>query len=367
MQTLQVQGAPNLYVCESGALKKMAVYIKQQNFSKGLIIHGEKSWQVAKNYVDSVSLHTEQVKYRGDCTKQEVERISQVAKKSQVDYIVGVGGGKIIDLAKATAHNIQLPYIVVPTLASNCAPWTPLSVFYDEEGAFTHYEMFPQNAFMVAVDPQIIIDSPKSYLRAGIGDTIAKWYEAAVLAEGLEHKPLAVDVSLHAARLCRDVLIQDGASAMEALANQAVTPAFVKVMETIIMAGGMVGGFGDRYGRIAGAHSIHNGLTVLSETHDILHGDKVAYGILVQLALEDRFDEIEKLLSYYEELQLPASLTDLNILTQLEVACAKVAKTATKQGESIHYMEPSSEKAVLIAMKELETFVLNKRSDYTGL
>ena len=75
----------------------------------------------------------------------------------------------------------------------------------------------------------------------------------------------------------------------------------------------MVGGFGDHYGRVAGAHSIHNGLTVLEETHHALHGEKVAYGILVQLVLENKWTEIDQLLAFYRQLGLPASLKDLGV------------------------------------------------------
>ena len=49
---------------------------------------------------------------------------------------------------------------------------------------------------------------------------------------------------------------------------------------------------------MAGAHAIHNGLTFIPETHRVLHGQKVAYGILVQLALEGRTDEIAELIPF---------------------------------------------------------------------
>lgn len=360
MVSIQVQGAPNIYVCEEGALNKLGQVIRK-HFDSGLLIHGTQSWQVAADKVERLSLPTTLVQYKGECSKAEVERLTQKARNENVDYILGVGGGKIMDLTKAVADELHLPYLLVPTLASNCAPWTPLTVFYDESGRFTHYEMFDQGAFMLAVEPGLIIDSPQSYLRAGIGDTIAKWYEADVLSRNLVPKPLAVDFSLHAARLCRDVLISEGDEALKARTKGQVTSSFVKVIETIIMAGGMVGGFGDQYGRIAGAHSIHNGLTVLEETHHLLHGDKVAYGILVQLALEHRFDEIDKLLPYYRKLGLPASFIDLGITTNHNLAYEQVAKAATKPTESIHLMEVSTEEVVAEAMKNLENWIEAKK------
>ncbi|MBM7541024.1 iron-containing alcohol dehydrogenase family protein [Amphibacillus cookii] len=361
METIQVQGAPNLYRCHKGALSELKQVIIKEQWKKGLLVHGTDSWTVASPFIQSLNLPLVATRYHGECTREEVMRIATLALEEGVDYILGVGGGKIIDLVKATADRLQQPFLLVPTLASNCAPWTPLSVFYDQEGRFTDYVVFSRNAFMVAIEPNIIMNSPASFLRAGIGDTLAKWYEADVLVKQLDHKPISVNVAVHAARLCHDVLLEHGAQALQDHAEQKVTRSFIQTVETIIMAGGMVGGFGDRYGRIAGAHSIHNGLTVLPQTHDKLHGDKVAYGILVQLALENRFEEIEKLLPYYRQLKLPTSLKDLGVIEQQDLAFERVAKAATKATESIHFMERSTEEAVAHTMKQLETWIMSKQ------
>ncbi|MFA9557120.1 iron-containing alcohol dehydrogenase family protein [Evansella sp. AB-rgal1] len=362
MESIQIQGAPNVYVCFNGALEKVKEIVEKEEFQHGLLIHGTKSWEAAKKYVEPLKLQGRMEHYYGECAKQEVQRLVEISTLEGCDYIVGIGGGKIMDIVKAVAHQLQLSYILIPTLASNCAPWTPLSVFYDEEGNFVNYEVFPRNALLVAVEPRIIIDSPQGYLRAGIGDTIAKWYEADVLARNLQERPLSIDIALHAAKLCRDVLIEEGQSAMDALQKKIVTAPFIKVIETIIMAGGMVGGFGERYGRIAGAHSVHNGLTMIAETHHQLHGDKVAYGILVQLALEEDYTEIEELLPYYEKMKLPITLADLGITVNVDEAIKKIAEGTTKEGESIHLMNISTPKQVEKAMKELQRIVTDKNT-----
>ncbi|WP_017471275.1 iron-containing alcohol dehydrogenase family protein [Amphibacillus jilinensis] len=362
MEAIQVQGAPNLYRCHKGALNELKQLVINEGWKKGLLVHGNASWTVSAPFIQSLNLPLVATQYHGECTREEVARIVALALEAGVDYILGVGGGKIIDLVKATADCLQQPFLLVPTLASNCAPWTPLSVFYDQEGRFTDYEVFSRNAFMVAIEPELIMNSPAPFLRAGIGDTLAKWYEADVLVKQLEHKPIPVNVAAHAARLCHDVLLEHGAQAIQDHAEQKITRSFIQTVETIIMVGGMVGGFGERYGRIAGAHSIHNGLTVLPETHDKLHGDKVAYGILVQLALENRFDEIEKLLPYYHQLALPTCLKDLGVVVdQQNLVFEQVAKAATKVTESIHFMERSTEEAVAHAMKQLDTWIMSKQ------
>jgi glycerol dehydrogenase-like iron-containing ADH family enzyme len=85
------------------------------------------------------------------------------------------------------------------------------------------------------------------------------------------------------------------------------------------------------------AHAVHNGLTHLSGTRKSLHGAKVAYGILVQLRLEEMLQgnrlaatARQQLLKFYGEIGLPLTLADLGLaeipLSQLDraatIACA---------------------------------------------
>ena len=238
-----------------------------------------------REMVSSTQLTDQTICLSRECSREEVECIKERAIKEQADFIMAVGGGKVIDVAKAAAVKLKIPYIIVPTLASNCAAFTPLSVFYTESGTFTDHEIFDQAAFIVALEPGLVLQTPASYFRAGIGDTLAKWYEAEPVIRQLAERPMAVDISYFAAKACHDMLLELGDEALLAVQEGNKTHAFLKVVDVIVMTSGMVGGFGEKYGRISGAHSVHNGLTVLEEVHHVLHGDKVAYGILAQLAL----------------------------------------------------------------------------------
>ncbi|WP_027954514.1 iron-containing alcohol dehydrogenase family protein [Halobacillus kuroshimensis] len=351
MKNVTVQGAPAIYKAEPGILRDLPEMLENQAFSKAGIIHGEQSWKAAQPYFPKLTMPVQLEAYAGECSHKEVMRLSEALRGC--DVLISIGGGKVLDLGKACADQLDIPAVLIPTLASNCAPWTPLSVFYDDEGNFEEYIIYPRSTWMLLVEPDLLVRAPEPYLRAGIGDTLAKWYEADVLTRSLASKPISVDIALHAARLCRDVLIQDGREAVEAVRQQAVIPAFMRVAETIIMAGGMVGGYGDSYGRIAGAHSIHNGLTKVPETHHFLHGEKVAYGILVQLALEGRFDEIEALTPYYQEMDLPVTLDDFNLTNKAE-AISITAEHALKPGESIRLMNVMDAAQVEEAMTKIE-------------
>ncbi|WP_416827203.1 iron-containing alcohol dehydrogenase family protein [Ectobacillus polymachus] len=355
---LEVRGAPQLYVCEEGVLESLEGRLLNRGIISCLIIHGDASWKAAEPYFPTFSqvLCKFEV-YGGECTVEEVARISRKVRKDAFQAVIGVGGGKVLDLVKAIGNETHTATVLIPTLASNCAAWTPLSVFYDKTSIFTHYTVFPTSTNMVLVDPRIILSSPVRLLKAGIADTLAKWYEANVLIEQLFDTPISVTIAHHVAKMCRDVPLQLGEKALASMDIKMISPAFIKVIETIIAAGGMVGGYGDHFGRVAGAHAIHNGLTKMNETHSFLHGEKVAYGIFVQLAIEKKWDEIEFLLPYYKKFHFPSSLADFGIAIGDKEAIQTIAQAAVLPHESIHLIGSVTSKTVVKAMETLEIFI----------
>ena len=164
--------------------------------------------------------------------------MAAIAKEVGADAIVGVGGGKTLDTAKAVAHPAALPLVLVPTIASTDAPTSSLSVIYDDDGAFLEYRFYGRNPDVVLVDTTVIARAPVRFLVAGIGDGLSTFFEAD--ASSTTRKPaMAGGPPLLAAktlaRLCYDTLLS---------------------------------GLGFDSGGLAAAHSIHNGLTVLHETHE---------------------------------------------------------------------------------------------------
>ncbi|MGL9773452.1 MAG: hypothetical protein ACR5LG_04580 [Sodalis sp. (in: enterobacteria)] len=140
---------------------------------------------------------------------------------------------------------------------------------YWPDHAFRSVDYYHRSAYLTLVDLTLLITSPRDYFLGGISDTLAKWYEAEAITRHApaETLPVMVRMGLTAARKCRNVLLRDA-------------PAFQRVEEAIIAVAGMVGGCAGESDLITGAHAIHNAMSHLSETHPVLHGMKVAYGIL---------------------------------------------------------------------------------------
>jgi len=339
MENIIIRGAPNQYQCKEGVLDELEEKLVHSGIKRILIVTGENSWEAASPYFPALNEVDASIEfYNGECSPEEITRIAKLATDLDVDAIVAVGGGKVIDIVKASSNESRKKSVIIPTLASNCAPWTPLSVIYTEEGVMTHYDIYPTGIELLLIEPRIIIEAPLNLFVAGIGDTLAKWYEADVQIGQLEEKSVPVDIAYFAAKQCKEVLLTHSERAIEAVHAETANPSFIKVVEAVIVLGGMVGGYGDSYGRIAGAHSIHNGMTVLEETHTKLHGDKVAYGILVQLLLEEKLGEMKTVADFYEKLGLPTSLVDLGIENVTEEVAFQIAEKATQTGESIHVM-----------------------------
>lgn len=353
---LEVRSGPSYYACMANILNTLETKLKKANIRKVLVIHGDKSWEVAEPFFPALeNVETNLLKYNGECSDLEIERVVKFAQEENVDALIGIGGGKLLDLAKSAGNSIGKEIILIPTLASTCAAWTPISVIYDSNGSYVRFDIHEKSAWMLLIEPGILLDSPIAYLRAGIGDTLAKWYEGNALVEKIATKSTCIELAHMAAKQCQEVLLTHGEEALEELKKGKWTDALQRVIETNIVTSGLVGGFGDQFLRIAGAHSIHNGMTSLEQTHHLLHGEKVAYGILVQLLLEGKFSDIKQLLPIYESLKLPRTLSEIGLTLEHGAELQQMAALSVMEGEAIHLLFPDiTMEKVAAAMQNLE-------------
>ena len=152
-----------------------------------LVIGGEKALSAALEKL-KIALSdfdvADTVLYGGECTKNRAEELFGKYKERGIDFVVGVGGGKAIDTAKCTAYLLKKPVVTVPTIASTCAATSALSVVYTENHAFSEFWYYEKPAYHTFIDSEVIAKAPQKFLRAGIGDTVAKFYETEFSARG---------------------------------------------------------------------------------------------------------------------------------------------------------------------------------------
>ncbi|WP_260863068.1 oxidoreductase [Citrobacter sp. Marseille-Q6884] len=357
---IRVVTGPANYFSHTGSLSRLNDFFSPEQLARAVWVYGERAIAAARPWLpDAFTLaDAKHLLFTGHCSETDVQQLAKDAGDNR-SVVIGVGGGTMLDTAKALARRLNLPFVAIPTIAATCAAWTPLSVWYNDAGQALHFEIFDDANFLVLVEPQIILNAPEAYLLAGIGDTLAKWYEAVVLAPQPETLPLTVRLGLNGALAIRDVLLQSSEQALADQQRGELTQAFCDVVDAIIAGGGMVGGLGERYTRVAAAHSVHNGLTVLPQTEQFLHGTKVAYGILVQSALLGQDDVLAQLIAAYQRFNLPTRLAQLAVDIDNHAEIEKVIAHTLRPVESIHSLPVTLTPATLrAAFEKVESFTV---------
>ncbi|NEN91410.1 MAG: iron-containing alcohol dehydrogenase family protein [Okeania sp. SIO3H1] len=299
-----------------------------------LVVGGDRSLDIIQPYLGPLlqnhHLKFTQANYGSDCSEASLANLCQIVTTQKADLIIGIGGGKALDTAKLLAHQCHLPIVTIPTSAGTCAAWTALSNVYSDQGAFLYDVSLAKCPDLLILDYGLIKTGPSRILVSGIGDAIAKWYEASV-SSGHSEQTMTV-AAVQQARVLRDILFQKSTVALQEPGGET----WQEVVDATVLLAGLIGGIGGAQCRTVAAHAVHNGLTHLSASHGTLHGEKVAYGILVQLRLEEMLQgnqlamtARQQLLKFYDEIGLPKTLGDLGLgeisLSELwraaEVAC----------------------------------------------
>ena len=296
--------------------------------------------------------------FGGACTMRAMETLAEKAAPLSPDFIVGMGGGKAIDTAKGTANLLKLPLVSLPTLVSNCAPITALSVVYRDDGPFDRFLFYDAPPALTLVDLQIAADAPAKYFRAGMGDTLAKHLESTfsargdTLGEGLDHMS---SIALALSSTCYDPIIQHGRAALDEVMRGEAGPAMEICARSIIVSAGLVSLMANDDYNCALAHAVCYGLQHFEHVErEYLHGDLVAYGALVQLVLDQQEEKARGLHSFLSSLGVPVSLAQMRVPLDRN-ALESCLIEATTGPDMAHIPYPVTRDMVFEAMKRVET------------
>ena len=312
--------APARYVQGPGLLDQLGVFLELVPSTRpavyisagGVRRHGEQllSGLRAMHIEAAVEI------FEGECSYTEIERAaaSLRAKDTPFDSLIAVGGGKCLDAGKCVAVRLNIPVVIVPTIASTDAPCSALSVIYTDEGIAHGGESFPDSPAFVVVDSQLIAAAPVRYLVAGMGDALATRYEARTCYRNpagravIGGRPTIAAQAI--AELCAQTVFDDGVAAAEANYRAETNPA----LERVIEANTLLSGIGFESGGVTAAHAVAMGFTRLPVAREsYLHGEMVAMGLLTQLTLEQSWDECEQVARFCAEIGLPTHLAQLAI------------------------------------------------------
>ncbi|EOE6914201.1 bifunctional L-1,2-propanediol dehydrogenase/glycerol dehydrogenase [Cronobacter turicensis] len=333
--------SPGKYIQGAGVLTRIGDYLKP--LPERWLVVGDKfvlgfAEETLRQSFKQAELSVEIAPFGGECSQNEIDRLRKLADSASCTAVLGIGGGKTLDTAKALAHFMAVPVAIAPTIASTDAPCSALSVIYTDSGEFDRYLMLPHNPNIVIVDTQVVAGAPARLLASGIGDALATWFEARACSRSGATTMAGgkcTQAALALAELCYNTLLEQGEKAMLAAEQHVVTPA----LERIIEANTYLSGVGFESGGLAAAHAIHNGLTAIPDAHHYYHGEKVAFGTLTQLVLENApSEEIETVAALCHSVGLPITLAQLDIKEDVQTKMRLVAQAACAEGETIHNM-----------------------------
>lgn len=324
--------APGKYAQGPGELSKLGLNAKKLG-EKFFILCSEgtrgRIGSVLEESLKSVEKTCVFCAFSGECSKAEISRVMEEFERTGCDVMVGAGGGKVIDTAKAAAENLGgKPVVIIPTVASNDAPCSGVAVIYNEEGVVIKALLTRRNPDLVLVDTDVIAKAPARLLTAGMGDALATWFETrACKRSGAKSmaRGLCSNTAYMMSRLCYDLLLQHGEAALEAVKRGESD----EHLESVVEANIYLSGIGFESGGLAAAHAINDGFAQVPAAHGMYHGEKVAYGLLCQLLLEDApKSEFDEVLRFCKAVGLPTTLAELGITEVHEEELRRAAEAA---------------------------------------
>jgi len=350
---LSVFSAPGRYVQGADATQSLGAELKNLGFDGPVLIVASNNAQRLLSATWKATLSHSGISYMihsfgGECSAEEILKIQSSAAGASCNVIIGAGGGKVIDAARAAAAALNIAFVSTPTLASSDAPCSALSVIYNLDGSVSEYRIHRRNPDLVLVDTSIIANAPERLIVAGMGDALATWFEARTCAAGKVKNMrggASTRSALALAELCYKTLLTDGIPAIQSIRQKKPNDS----LERLIEANTLLSGLGFESSGLAAAHAVHNGLTVMPQTHEYYHGEKVAFGVITQLVLEGAPKyEMTEVLQFARNVGLPTNLRGLGIFNPTARDLLAIGERTCAPGETIHN-EPFAVEPSMIA------------------
>ena len=309
--------SPQRYIQGPGVINHIGSYLSLLNVKSAGLLASERGLAtqgaIVLDSLKNAGIGGVSSKFNGECSRLEIETQVEYFRPLRVGCLIAAGGGKLTDTGKAIAHRLDVPVVVLPTLASNDAPCSALSVLYTQQGVADSVEFYPVNPALVVVDTDVIAQADERFLVSGIGDAMATWYEARVCQNNpnaitsLGTRPTITACAIGEA--CAHTLYEFGERATAAVTENINNDAVERVVE----ANTLMSGVGFESGGLALAHALALSFTEVNAVHDqYLHGEMVAMGTMAQLAMEQSADA-RRAAIFFAKVGLPIHLGQLSL------------------------------------------------------
>lgn len=349
MPVRQLPIAPRRVINGEGALAELGTLVRDRG-TRAFLLLGRAGFEpglaAATTSLEAAGVRVTRDALTHDCCEEDLARLQREAAGHEV--VVGLGGGKVMDASKLLASRLGVPVVTAPTSAATCAAWTALSNVYTPLGQWRYGVELETPPDAVLVDYTVIAQAPVRLLASGIADTLAKWVEssASVDPERADAMTLA---ALQMARFLYDRLFEIGPDAVDQARAGRPGPELMQAIDLNVQLAGTVGGLGGARCRSVAAHAVCNGLTQIETQRASWHGEKVGFGMLVQLILQGRpASEIASMRDFLHRIGLPITLEALGVPADAATLLV-AARFACDPRSSIHLLPTVITPEVLVA------------------
>lgn len=361
---LRTFGAPGRYVQGPGAISQLGALISAAGDQPVVIADSvvmDLLGETLRSGLGSLAERTSFLQFNGECSANEIARLTAACQNASI--VIGVGGGKAIDAAKGVRISLKCPLAIVPTIASNDSPTSRLVVVYSESHTLEEVRLMESNPDLVLVDTAIIISAPERFFVSGIGDALSKKFEAeqCFVTGGLNfYKALPPFIAPTLGEFCYQAIREHAEGALGALRRGEINEHFERTVEATVLLSGLA----FENGGLSIAHSLTRGFSATPQLSRALHGEQVAYGLLVQLILEGRdLTFLRDLSSFYQRVGLPQKLERLGFQGEpqaLEPLARTIAKVSWEKAPYVRSLNhPVNEELIFRAIMHVESGYLD--------
>lgn len=314
-------------------------YITRKYGKKAVVIGGKTAMEKAKvELLDGIEGSEVEILdfvwFGGDSNYENVEMLRRNPNVQKADMLFGVGGGRACDTVKTLADLEDKPFFTFPTLASNCAACTAITVIYNQDATFKEYYYMKGPAYHTFINTKVIAESPEKLLWAGIGDALSKECEVLFASRDkfMYHTPL---MGACIAKVCTNPLVEYGKKALEDCRKNHPSFELEQVALDIVISTGIVSNFATHeaqpdpkdnyYYNSSLAHCVYYGSSMIPECEKHLHGEIVAFGVLCLLTYDNQIEERDRIMAFNKSIGLPITLAEIGMK---ESDLSKVAKKA---------------------------------------
>ncbi len=257
-------------------------------------------------------LKTELVKHN---TISYAMSIAERIIATDVSCIVGMGGGKVLDVCKYASYISKTPYLAIPTTVANDGIASPIAVLKRQDNK--PKSLGCTMASMMLVDTNIILSSPEILIKAGVGDTISNYmalldWEYAALSGKDEINGYAYLMS------------KSSIDALLKTQYQQICPDFIKVLINSLILSGIAMDFAGSSRPVSGSEHLFSHALDYYSTKKNLHGLQVALGTVSMLKLIGH--DCDDVVDYLKKFEVDVNPRTLEIDEETFVYCMQNAR-----------------------------------------